>query len=381
MKQLLSRINKMARVLMASSLIAAVATIVHAEGPKISGFIDTTYTYDTNRPFSRITGGRSFDRRSGDFLLNAVQVNLSGDAGEGIGYYGELAFGTDPSIYKSAGTGADGAIGAAPVAPTTVAYNVEVQEAFITYKCPMTSIMAKAGKFVTFQGIEVIESKDNVTITRGALFSLAEPYSHVGALLGYQLTSMFDVWLGVVNGWDLHVDNNSGKTVVGKLGINLSEKMSGNVSFTRGAEQLNNAVNQRTSVDTTWLIKPMDDISVGVQLNAGEEEKAAVAGPNVGGAAHWYGFGVQPKFVFTDKFSLGTRYEYFSDKDGARNGSGLGIVANSITLTPTFDLTESLVFRTEYRYDSTSVGVFEKSDGTVTKDNVSTLGAEFIYKF
>lgn len=381
MKQILSHVSKLGRVGLAASLITVLSSLTYAEAPKISGFIDTTYTYDTNRPLSRITGGRSFDRRSGDFLLNALQVNIAGDAGEGIGYYGELAFGTDPSIYKSAGTGADGAIGAAPVAPSMIAYNFEVQEAFITYKCPTTSIMAKAGKFVTFQGIEVIESKDNPTMTRGAIFSLAEPYSHVGALLGYQLTTMFDVWLGVVNGWDLHIDNNSGKTLVGKVGIALSDKIGGSVSFTRGAEQLNNTLNQRTSVDTTWFVKPTSDISVGVQLNVGEEDKAALAGPNVGGAAHWYGFGIQPKFIFTDKISLGSRYEYFSDKDGARNGSGLGIVANSITLTPTFDLTESLVFRTEYRFDSTSVGVYEKSDGTVTKDNVSTLGAEFIYKF
>ncbi|MBI2916178.1 MAG: porin, partial [Elusimicrobia bacterium] len=349
-------------------LLLTSAIAVQAEGPRISGFIDTTFNYDLNKPGSRITAGRSFDRKTDSFLLNAVQINFDGSEKEGIGYYGELAFGTDASVYKSAGTGADAGL---PGAPSTVAYNLEIQEAFVTYKCPLTGIQLKAGKFVTQHGIEVIESKDNFTITRGPIFGLFEPYTHVGAMAGYAF-GMGDVWLGVVNGWDLHIDNNKGKSLVARVGLNPSDKSFGSFSMTHGAEKLNNTLDARTTFDLTWFVKPMDNTTIGLQANTGQEDKSAVAGTNIGGSAHWYGLGIQPKYDFNKTFSLAGRYEWIQDNDGARNGSGLGIVGNSITITPTFNLSDSLVFRAEFRHDGASAKVYEKSDGTFDKDSVQS---------
>ncbi len=359
--------------------LAAISGIMlgtsYADAPKISGFIDTTYNYDFNKPMSRVTALRSFDRRTDSFLLNAAQVNIEGSK-EGIGYYAELAFGTDASVYKSGGTGADAGL---PAAPSTVAYNFELQEAFLTYKCPKTSIQLKAGKFVTFEGIEVIESKDNFTITRGQLFGLAEAYTHVGALAGYAFPKYADLWVGVVNGWDLHADNNTGKTFLAKLGLSLSDQVSGLVTMSQGAEKNNNTNDARTSFDTTWFIKPVSMFTLAVQFNAGQEDKTSIHPDRLGALGHWYGFGLQPKVDFNKDFFVGGRVEWFSDLDGARTGTSQ--IVKNFTLAPGVNLSESLLFRVEYRYDWSTATAWENSAGAFTNTKTSTVSSEFIYKF
>ncbi|OGR53315.1 MAG: hypothetical protein A3I11_08300 [Elusimicrobia bacterium RIFCSPLOWO2_02_FULL_39_32] len=365
-------------------------TAIYAEMPKptISGFIDTTYNYDFNKPVGRVTTNRSFDRRTDSFLLNAIQVNISGNGEEGIGYYGELAFGTDPSNYKSAGTN-----NPAEAVNSNVAYNFDIQEAFLTYKCPNTGIQLKAGKFVTLQGIEVIESKDNFTISRGIVFGLLEPFTHVGGLVGYQFPQIIDLWVGAVNGWDLHVDNNTGKTLLAKMGINFGEKAFGAVSLSYGSEQANTN-NTRTSFDTTWFLKPMDKTTIGLQFNAGQEKNTAVIDANLDGVednpvtsrptAHWYGASIQPKYDLTEKLSIGARYEWLQDLGNARAGTDTGFNGQTLqtaSVAPAYNLTESLMFRTEYRHDWGSRLQFIDDVLAVSKSAVSTVHAEFIYKF
>lgn len=366
-------------------------TDVSADAPKISGYIDTTYGYDFNKPASRTTNMRSFNRKTDTFLLNSVQVAADGTFNEGeAGYRVELDFGTDASVHKSAGTGADAGIGinnpAPALPPGAVNYNFDIQEAYLTYKCPNSGVQLKAGKFVTFEGIEVIESKDNYTISRGHLFGFAEPYTHVGALTGYAFPKVADIWIGVVNGWDYHTDNNSGKMFVAKLGLNFGEKFFGAFSFYRGAQKPNNTNDALTSFDSTWFVKPMDMLTIALQQNLGEEENNTIAdrdsnGTADGGAGHWYGIGIQPKVDFTKMFSLGARYEWFSDLDGAR--TAVTHVAQTLSLVPTLNLTETLMARFEFRHDWTTRPIFEKYEGVFPDgmSDTSTIYTELIYKF
>ena len=386
--------RKLGSLGLALGVLMAASATVRAEAPKISGFIDTTYGYNLNKPSTRTNGFRSFDNRTDTFLLNNAQLNIEGGK-DGIGYYAELAYGTDASVFKSAGAGTDTSLTQTGGAG---APNFELQEAFLTYKCPITSLQFKAGKFATYQGIEVIESKDDFTISRGLLFGLAEPFTHTGAMVGYALPKYIDFWVGAVNGWDMYTDNNTGKTIVSKLGINLGDKVNGNVSILYGPEQgpspantaavtagapavvgIANTNNQRTSIDTTWFLSPIKMLTIGLQANAGQEDKASLKN---GGVAHWYGVGIQPKINVTDKFFVGGRYEWFSDLDGARTLVPAGTILQNITIAPGVNLTEDLMARVEYRYDwSSANSLFVTSDGVASQSHQSTIGAELVYKF
>jgi hypothetical protein len=209
-----------------------------------------------------------------------------------------------------------------------------------------------------------------------------------------------DFAAGVVNGWDVPTDNNQGKTWVGKIGLNLGDKLSATLSGYTGTERAQTSVNgivndvpnsTRDSVDLTILTKIIPKVDLFVQGNAGTEDSAADNdrdGVN-DDRASWSGFGIQPVVHFTDKFSLGARAEYFYDANGARVGykvpSSAGTSADSIamtnfTITPGYKINDNLLVRAEYRYDTANKKAWLDDNGTA-KDSSNTVSAQVVVSF
>lgn len=333
-----------------------------AEAPKVNGFIDATYNRNLQSGDAGPTTNHhhSFDAQANTFLLNAVHLAATGSSGEELSYVVEVDMGTDAAATNSGGLGASD--------------EMDLQEAYVTYRRPNSKLGFKAGKFVTYQGIEVIESGANPTITRGLLFGLAEPYTHTGIVATCQLTSALDLHAGLVNGWDLFVDNNKGPTGVLKLGYNGGDPLALTVSAYMGPEQAGNTDNIRTSVDATGITKSVENLDLWFQANYGKEDKAA---PD-GGDASWMGFGLQPLYHLSEKVCLGARYEYFKDSDGARSGTVETL--QNISIAPAYSLTKSLVSRVEFRADMSNKDVFIDADGKATGQQLQ-VAAEMIYSF
>lgn len=344
-------------------------------GPKISGYVDTTYNYNFNKPASQTTtvgtpngaagvNLSSYVTRANSFDLTAAHVSLSGSL-KNAGYVVEFDAGTTANVDTPL-TGAGGAD------------DFDLQEAYLTYACPITGINLKAGKFVTLEGIEVIESPSNPTISRGLLYAMAEPFTNVGFLLSRAVPIKglegLELRAGVVNGWDQLTDNNDGKTVIGGLGINYGDLATGGLSIYYGPEQANNDSNHRTSVDLTIFNNSIENLTLGLQANWGREDGISNETDS------WYGFGVQPIYRFTEKFCLAGRVEYMENKRGSRFGNDGGNITN-FTITPTFNITKNATFRTEYRYDIASDDFFESDSGVFEKDHASQVLGEFIYNF
>jgi Putative beta-barrel porin-2, OmpL-like. bbp2 len=320
--------------------------------PKISGSLDVTYNYNMRDPMDGETRFHSYTARHDTLLLNAAHVALSGTS-ETIAYAIEVDVGSDARV--TSGDEDD----------------VDLQEAYVAYVSPI-GLGIKAGKFVTYQGIEVIESGPNPTISRGFLFGLAEPFTHAGAVLTYKIDDHFDLAAGVVNGWDLVEDNNSGKTIVGKVGFTADGALL-TVSGYAGPEQDNNADNMRLSGDATGMVT-IGPVDLWGQVNAGSEESTAMDG----GTGTWYGGGLQPVWHVVDRFAVGARAELFRDQDGARTGFEQTLY--NLTVTPAYTLATGLVLRGELRVDFSSEDVFMDEDGTVHGDQVLAL-TEAIYSF
>ncbi len=319
-------------------------------GPKISGFIDTTYSQDLTSPFRKTNFGRSFDTTANTFLLNTVHLNMDGSSGA-AGYHVELDFGAD------AGVASPG----------------NIQEAYMTWthmdgKCVMT-----AGKFVTLEGIEVIESGWNPTISRGYLFGLAEPFSHTGVKMDHKLGNMLQLSLGAVNGWDLIADNNRDKTYFARVGLNWGDPLTvGLVHYVGDEETVATSSGKRNSTDITGVTK-WGSLAINFQYNMGDEEGAVTAGKT----AEWSGFGIQPVYTISDTFSVGARYESFEDTNGARGLGGATAAkdAYNITVTPALKLSDAVTLRAEYRIDKWTV------TATGASKDSSNIGAEMIYTF
>jgi hypothetical protein len=105
----------------------------------------------------------------------------------------------------------------------------------------------------------------------------------------------------------------------------------------------------------------------------GEEEGIGAAGAD----AEWSGYGLQPVYTITPKFSVGGRYEYFKDKDRAAMTPSSGLMAKdayNITLTPTWKHSGNVTLRAEVRKDGWT------TTGGLDKDS-TTVGGKLIYTF
>jgi hypothetical protein len=249
-----------------------------------------------------------------------------------------------------------------------------------------------AGKFATYQGIEVIDGWLNPVITRGFLYYLAEPVTHVGAKLHYT-TSLFDVGAGVVNGWDTNNgffytgDNNPMKTLIWRAALTPSPKFWAAFSGTYGVEKPSADSDPRLSLDLTGAFTPIPQLALNFQGNYGTEKNAQIL--QAGKAGKWVGFGFQP-VVKVDAFQLGLRFEYFSDDGLSRTYSfanppdAMGVPTNTnekvslwtLAVAPGYTIASSLLVRAEFRVDGADKEVLWNGKKTQT-----SLGASVAYFF
>ncbi len=353
-----SNILKKINLALTVFLLPIINSLPQNSGAAFSGYIETSYNY--NLANGTTNSLRSYDSRANQILLNNVHFNISGNPSDKVSYMADVDFGTDAAVH---GVLHQTALGAGPVA-------VDLQEATISYSFS-DRLKFTAGKFVTFEGIEVIEDPSNPTISRGYLFGLAEPFTHVGSYFTFITSEQIDIKLGVVNGWDLLIDNNKDKTIIGRIGISLGDPLALGLSFSSGVEQENSA-NWRNSFDLTGITNAISGVGLNFQFNYGTETINDVD-------SKWYGFGLQPVIALSKNWSLGLRAEYFVDKEGARTGIN-DLNAFNLTFTPTLKL-DPVTFRFEYRFDNSNKKIFIEKEKIATDKNSNTISLEVSCNF
>jgi len=243
-----------------------------------------------------------------------------------------------------------------------------------------------AGKFTTYQGIEVVDGWLNPTITRGFLYYLAEPVTHVGAKLHYT-AGAFDIGAGVVNGWDTNNgyfatgDNNSQKTVIWRAAYTTAPFWAA-FSGTYGVEKTQVDKDPRLSLDLTGAVVISPMLAINFQGNYGSEKN--IYGADGDKTASWVGFGIQP-VVHVDAMSLGARFEYFSDTGLSRTSGFAGGLAAldkdkvglwNFTITPGYTIAGALLLRGEFRVDSANEEVLWNGKKTQTS---LAFGAAYMF--
>lgn len=352
-----------------------------ATGPTISGFIDGTYSYDLRNPAGRMTAYRSYDATANTFRLDTAHVAIGGGLGD-VNYVIETDFGTDAAVSHSAGLPGTGSFTDTPTGDTVeVPFDTakqgifDLQEAYVTFKDPIAKklgldILVKAGKFVTAEGIEVIESGSNPTTSRGYLFGLAEPFTHTGVLMTWS-KGPIAISGGVVNGMDQIQDLNAPKMGLGVIAL-TTDAATMNFSGCTGAEQTGPGSPglKMNSVDVTSNVKLIPKVDFWWQINYRDEEQATGGSNKMGGA------GIQPVVHLTDALALGIRLEYFEAKN---YGAPVGVLKNE-TATLSWSFAKNMTVRWEVRHDDANMQVFEDSFGNY-RYSTATIGTEFITTF
>ena len=367
------------------------------QGLQMSGFVDTAYTFNFNRPDTgsstssrNVTSnnGRVFDRVANSFAIQAADLTLEKPLSDQspIGFRTDLMFGEDAEQIHSAGLGNVSSVGENPQA-------FDLEQAYVTFRAPVgAGLDFKVGKFVTLLGSEVIRSLDNWNYSRSFLFGYAIPFTHTGALVSYPvLGEMGSATVGLVNGWDRADENNSFKTMLGSLTLTPMKGVSLISNIISGAERASDNRNDRTVLDFVAMWQPLDKLAFMANYDIGHESNllhGTSAGTSGSDGANWNGVALYAKYDLTDKWSLAGRWEWFNDADNVRTGfTGLGgnstlddLHFTEYTLTSQWKLYNHMLARLEYRHDSANEKVFFSNNKGLTNGQ-DTLAGELIYTF
>jgi len=331
----------------------------------ITGYVEGAYHRTLGDPdYTQALPTRAYDTANG-FQLHAAHIGLKHQATEHVSGWISFDAGSDAGVNNFTAVTGPGALFDVPEAYASVS----------DYGLTFT-----AGKFATYEGIEVIAGPSNPTITRGFLYFLAEPVTHVGAKLHYA-TGPVDIGVGLVNGWDTNgrfntSDNNDMKTGIFRIGVTPAPQFFAAVSGTYGVEVAGATSNPRLSLDLTGGVVPNDKITINFQANLGSE-KIAVPMSTATVDASWVGVGVQP-VLKVDAFSFGARFEWFKDTKGSRTLGPNDPSLINVTLAPGYTFGGAFTIRGEFRYDSASEEMLGVNHDKKNQSTIA-LGAHYVF--
>src|SRR5438309_3037947 len=333
-------------------------------GFKLTGFAEGSYAYSGRSVGDTAIVGRLYDRFQNRFMLNALAVVLDkpyDPAKFSAGFHSELLLGQDATLIKSGGFD----LGA----------QADVPHLYVTLNIPTASgngLQIKAGRMVTLMGVEVIETVANPNWSEANQFIYVENFTGLGVSVETKFNNYVDAQFRVINGWDQVSDNNTHKSLMGRLGVYPDARTSiGIVGFWGPEEAGNNTANRYGVEGLLW--RKLGKAAVWVQGDYGTEQ-ANAALPDPTQDAKWWALGGWVTYDFTSSLGLALRADYVNDENGARSTfNGLvGFPANtgqkfgSGTATLNIRAWPDAVVRPELRYDRSTLAAFAGKKDQVT---------------
>lgn len=340
-----------------------------AKGVKISGFVDTYYSYNFNNPNSRRNISTSnplttnFDFEHNTFSLNLAELVISKGA-DPVGFRIDLDFGPTTDFVHAA--------------PETETFK-HIQQAYVSWATPF-KLNLDYGKFVTHMGAEVIETKDNWNYTRGLLFCCAIPYYHAGLRANLPLGNMLFVNGYLYNGWNNVLENNNKKTFGLQVGITPIPQLPIILSWI-GPEDFAGLAIDRQVYEAIVTYNATDSLTFMVDYNYGTQDSLAGASQKYSGIAAYAKWKQDP-------YTLALRFEMGDDKDNIIfGGTPITDVDNNgnkiqeLTVTAERTIGGSLLTRLEYRIDMSDDKIYEGDDGNITEDTQGRVVLGLVYIF
>src|SRR3989442_1695184 len=326
---------------------------------ELGGLVDGYYDYYSTKPDGDATY-QNFDTRHNAARFSMGQIWLTktptGDSRAGMNV--KFNFGHAATMINAA-------------EPSTITALKYIEQAYASALLPVgKGLQIDAGKYVTHNGAEVIEAKDNWNYSRGLLFALAIPYYHTGVRATYSFNDKVSLMGDVMQGWNNVKDNNGGKTIGAELTVKPNSMVTLIENYTTGPEQAHDTADRRNLFDSVATITATKMVSVMASYDYGKD---AVAGVPVS----WKGIAGYLKVQATPRFALIPRIEWFSDTDGFMTGTKQTLKEG--TITGEISLAKGLLTRVEYRRDVSDAATFAKdSKGFATSQGGFRLGVLYM---
>ena len=330
---------------------AAIAADAAAPGPSIdvTGFVDTYYSYNFNKPPGKVNQLHSYDVDHNSLSLSLVELALEKKptTDSRVGFRIDTAFGPTAEINNA-------------FEPSSADSLKLLQQGYVSFLAG-DKIQIDAGKMNTFIGAEVIESKDNWNYTRSLQFGWAIPFYHAGVRATLTPSDKFVLAGYLVNGWNNVVDNNNDKS----FGAQAILKPSGKFTLIGNAIVGKEADETRSLFDAIVTLSPSDKFSLMANYDHGKD-----------GDAQWDAISGYAKLT-AGKIGFSPRVEWVNDDDAFLTGTSQKLT--SFTLTTEFKIGGGVLTRVDLRQDHSNVSFFESDSGF--KKNQTGLTVGVVYAF
>jgi len=338
-----------------------------------SGYVDTYYFLNTNGVQSNLGASgfeRIFDHNANSFQVGLAQIMTTYTKGSVTGVI-DLVFGNHADLGNYGNV-------VSPLGGNGTA--LAIKQAYFNWAVS-DKVSLTAGQFGTNVGYEVIDAPANFNYSLSNLFGNG-PFYHTGVKLDVAASDNFAFMVGINNGLDSKDDNNKSKGVMAQIYTAPTEGWDLYLNYFGSNEGTKDAPANYSWFDITTTYQITDKFMLG--LNA--VPYGALKTDNT--TQSWYGAALYANNKFTDKFALGVRAEYFDNSEGGIyliDADGGGVAVTSLTVTGNFDITENLMFKPEFRFDSydNANGTNQLFDegGSLTKNTQSTIGGAFVFYF
>ena len=299
----------------------------------VSGTVDSYYRSNEYAP------GTSFANLNG-FSLGMANIVLSYE-GEKSGFVADLVYGPRgaDAVFNSVGSS-----------------NI-VNQLYVYYNVS-DSFTLTLGNFNTFLGYEVISPAANFNYSTSYMFSYG-PFSHTGLKADIGLSDDVSLMLAVLNSTDYTESQPVGDDYMFGAQLGL---------FGQYINYLAGGLSNVSQIDFTGGIDITDGFFLGVNATSYEDDNLKFSG-----------VALYPQVALSDSFTLGGRFEAFTDE-------GLGAIGSisekgdntSFTLTGSFT-SGNMTIKPEFRVDTASGAYYTDADGAT--DSLSSFVLAAIYSF
>lgn len=319
---------------------------------KFSGFLDTYYAYDFNKPAAHERPSFLYNyTRHNEINVNLGLLKASYDDGRvranlGLmaGTYGQYNLSAEQNLIQN------------------------IYEANAGLKLS-EKIWLDAGIMSSHIGWESAISKDNPTLTR-SLAAENSPYYLSAIKLSYAANSQWSANVLVFNGWQRikRVDSNSTPAFGAQVVFKPSEKWTINYSNFLGNDRMDSAKAWRFFNDAYIIYQWSKELNLTAGFDYGLEQKSK------GSSSYnpWYTWAVIGKYQWNDRFSTTGRIEQYVDKKGVIIASGTphGFQTWGFSLNLDYLVAERAWIRTEIRDLISRDKIFVKGNSS-TKTNMA----------
>lgn len=319
---------------------------------KFRGVLWNSYSNNFNVPSTGKNAFRGYDFDDRKLKLDMLDLDLQQniDLSDNLGWRLELTGGGSmPRVDAAANLFRNEATGISNT-------DFDIRQMFLSYKTDF-GLRIDAGKFTTIFGYEICPGVDGLnpqgTVSWSYTFS---PFTHTGLRMIYPVNDEVTLTGLFVTGSDTFTDNNNRPSFGGQLSWKPTDEFQLLVNVMSGPERFNNNVDNRRLIDLVGTYQVTDEVKFGVHALTGVERFSQ--GLEIPYTANWNGLVLYLETDLTDNFGLNLRQEWFNDPQGARTGVAQNL--RGFTISPTWQITEDILLRLDYRIDNSSQPVFDK---------------------